>query len=157
MAYNYTSHTNRLASVADAVTTDLDWDAKPSTFQYNRVGSMTRMTEALDTGRSRITEVQVYDERQLPEEVHIATHVFPTSDTLFVRYRYDVNGQRISKWVSGSRQTERYVRDGMRLIGVFDENDNLKSWNLGGIAGLVGRADRDPMAFEPLHRYYVTD
>lgn len=50
MAYNYTSHTNRLASVADAVTTDLDWDAKPSTFQYNRVGSMTRTTETFGIG-----------------------------------------------------------------------------------------------------------
>ena len=69
---------NPLSNVADAVTTTLGWDAKPSTFQYNRVGSMTQMTETLTSTSFRETQVQHYDclprpsgERQLPEELQI--------------------------------------------------------------------------------------
>ena len=112
------------------------------------------------------------DERQLREDLRIYNFSY-WEGTQYMSYRYDVedpvcgaNGQRISKVVAPvpvigpppePYVQERYVRDGMRLVGVFDENNNLKSWNLGGAAGLVGRADPDPMAFEPLPRYYVTD
>lgn len=189
LTYTYTARTNRLASVADvadpvrgAVTTDLDWDAKPTDFIYNRVGSVVESSEMLTQTSSRTTLVERYDclprpggERQLPEQLRLTTYVLPggAMDNRRVSYRYDVedpvcgaNGQRISKAVAPvpvigpppePYLQERYVRDGMRLVGVFDENNNLKSWNLGGAVGLVGRADPDPHAFLPVHRYYVTD
>src|SRR5690554_3164258 len=108
LTYTYTARTNRLASVADAVSTDLDWDAKPSTFQYNRMGSMTQMAETLSSTSFREIEVQHYDclsrssgERQLPEELQIRLFVAPGGmvEATQVSYHYDVNGQRIGKHV----------------------------------------------------------
>src|SRR5690554_988839 len=122
----------RIPDVTDparrAVTTNFDCDAKPSPFFYNRVGSMTQVVETLLTSITRTTTVSRYDclprssgERQLPENLTIAlTEGSIIISVQQVRYRYDANGQRISKWLSGSSRTERYVRDGMRLIGVFD-------------------------------------
>ena len=64
---------------------------KPRTLLYNHVGSMTRLTETLAASTVRRTDVVRYDERQLPEQMHLVTFDRNgRNDSLYVSYRYDV-------------------------------------------------------------------
>jgi YD repeat-containing protein len=128
LTYSYTAGTNRLASVTDAVgSTAATWDAETGGFTYDANGNM--LTAPAPYG----VTAAVYDHRNLP--------LLLTANGVTSAYRYDEQGQRISKRVTGSNLDEFYILDGRTSLGVVtvDGAGTAVSWTWNVLAGGAAR------------------
>ena len=115
--YNYSSNSNRLASV---------WDTTKNAargYTYDANGNMT------SDDSSYVSGVQ-YDYRNLPLQATIRGNT--------VKYRYDSSGNRIYKESSAGKSY--YIRgaDG-ETLAVYDENDTLLFWNIIANGKMIGK------------------
>jgi len=143
LTYAYPSTSNRLSSVTDAVgATAETWDAEPGSFTYDPNGNV-----ATAPAPYSITAV-TYNHQNLPLSL---TRSGPTTTV----YRYDNNGQRITKQVNGGN-TEVYVQEGATTLGVFTVNatGTPTSWYFNVLA------ENQPVGRQPSsgnRRYYHSD
>jgi YD repeat-containing protein len=109
-------------------TTTETWDAETGSFTYDANGNLKTAPAPYS-----ITAV-TYDPANLPLSI--------TRSGTTTTYRYDGAGQRITKQV-GTGNTEVYVLDGPRALGVFTVNSSgtPTSWYFNLLAGdrVVGR------------------
>jgi RHS repeat-associated protein len=142
LTYNYTSGTNRLASVSDAqAPTSQTWDVESGSFTYYADGNLKTAPAPYSITASSYNALNLL--------------VSVTSAGTTTTYRYDEAGQRIAKKV-GSNNAEYYILDGATTLGVVTLNGSGSpvSWHFNVLAGAtpVGRHTNTAARF-----YYHTD
>lgn len=126
LSYTYGSN-NKLLSINDSYSniSQKNWDAEDTQISYDAIGNVIK----IDKGAAGIIDIMDFNLFNLPEKMIVNSEQ--------IKYRYNIFGQRIYKKI-GSSIGEYYLMDGDICLGVFDEQGNLKYWNIYG-ADLIGR------------------
>jgi len=134
LTYTYGTGTNKLHSVADAVSTTAshDWDAEDSGFSYDLDGNMISSTK---DGVPELDHV-VYNTSNLPIYKRV-------ENTLQALYQYNASGWRFGKEIKdlqsgATTEKEYYILDGNTTLAVTDAGGNVSYWNMYGNE-LLGR------------------
>ncbi|MEL7171054.1 MAG: hypothetical protein AAGN64_17045, partial [Bacteroidota bacterium] len=171
--YVYENGTNRLKRVIDdgrgIIADDPVYNRD---YVYTHRGSARRAFGLsgpnTDPQRGAMEEEMTYNDQNLPVTQRLYDEDIDldgTPEDLMLRYRYDAAGQRVRKQIGtlgapcAQNQActsdphyavERYLRDGMELVGTLDGDGKLLHWNLpGGLGRLEPTLKRQLPIFDP--------